>query len=307
VNKEFLIFAFFFVLSGTFWLLSALNETYEREITIPVRLVDIPKNVILSSDTTVLVRMNVRDKGYTLLTYQYGDKLHTVKVNFQNYVKSDGVGTVSTAELQKLLYQQLFNSSKITSLKPDKFEFLFNNGQTKRVPVRLYGKVEPGLSYYLSKIEVEPDSVDVYANQDVLSDIEYVQTVRLNLQNITDTVIKEVGLRKRKGVKYVPLSVKLTACPDVLTEEKADVPVTAINMPAGKVLRTFPGRVSVTFTCGASMFRSIHVGQFKVVADYNEITSKPSEKCNIYLRAMPHGVRNAHLSVSQVDYLVEEQ
>lgn len=306
-NKEFLIFSFFFVLSGAFWLLLALNETYEKEITIPVRLVDIPQNVILSSDTTVFVRLNVRDKGYTLLTYQYGDKLHTVKASFPNYVKKDGVGTVSSAELQKLLYQQLFNSSKITSLKPDKLEFFFNNGQTKRVPVKIYGKVEPGLSYYLSKLEVSPDSVDIYANQDVLDSINYVHTVRLNLVNITDTIIKEVSLHKRKGVKYVPSRVKVIACPDVLTEEKADVPVTALNMPAGKVLRTFPARVTVTFTCGASMFRSIHTEQFKVVADYNEITAEPSEKCNIYLRGIPHGVRNARLSVSQVDYLIEEQ
>lgn len=307
VNREFLIFLFFFAFSGAFWLLMALNETYERELVIPVRLVDIPKNVVLSSDTTTNVRVSVKDKGYTLLTYQYGDKIHTARVSFPAYVKKDGQGLVSAAELQKLIYQQLFSSSRIQSVKPDKVEYFFNYGQMKRVPVRLNGKVEAGLSYYFSKMEIAPDSVDIYANKDVLDSISYMLTARLNIRNITDTVVKDIALRRIKGVKCIPDSVRLTVCPDILTEETAEVPVTAVNMPAGKVLRTFPARVTVTFTCGASMFRSIHPEQFRVVADYNEITAEPSEKCNIYLRAIPHGVRNARLSVSQVDYLIEEQ
>jgi hypothetical protein len=108
-------------------------------------------------------------------------------------------------------------------------------------------------------------------------------------------------------VKYVPENVKVSICPDILTEEKFEVPIVAVNMPAGKVLRTFPSRVTVTFTVGASMFRSIRPEGFKVVADYNEVMENPSEKCNIYLRSVPHGVRNARISFNQVDYLIEEQ
>lgn len=307
INREFLIFLFFFALSGAFWLLTAMNETYEREIVIPVRLVDIPDNVVLSSDTTTYVRINVRDKGYSLLTYQYGDKIRTVKIGFSNYIKKEGVGLVSAAELQKLIYQQLFSSSKIVSIKPYKIEYYFNYGQKQKVPVRLNGVVEPGQSYYFSKMELTPDSVEIYANKSVLDSIRYVLTTRLNVKNVTDTLRRTLYLKRIRGVKIVPDTVHLTVYPDVLTEEKVDVPVTAVNMPAGKVLRTFPGRITVVFTCGASMFRSIHADQFKVIADYNEIVTNPSDKCNIYLRIMPHGVRNARLTVSQVDYLIEEQ
>ena len=34
VNKQFLIFLFFLAFSGIFWLLMALNETYEREFSV---------------------------------------------------------------------------------------------------------------------------------------------------------------------------------------------------------------------------------------------------------------------------------
>lgn len=307
VNREFLVFLFFLALSGTFWLLMSLNETYEKEIEIPVDIVDIPKNVVLTSDTTTSVRIIVRDKGYSLLTYVYGNRIRAVKVKFSSYAQKTGIGVVSSAELQKMIYRQLFNSSRITSVKPDKLEFFFNYGLKKRVPIRLYGRIVPMQSYYISGIYFHPDSVDIYASEDVLDSIKHVDTERLQVFNLTDTLSKEVSLKRVRGVKYIPEKVRITICPDILTEEKCEVPIVSENMPEGKVLRTFPSRVTVTFTIGASMFRSIRPERFRVVVDYNELKNNPSEKCNVYLRSIPHGVKNARIDINQVDYLIEEQ
>lgn len=307
MNREFLIFLFFLFLSGAFWLLMALNETYEKEIEIPVQLVEIPKNVVLTSDTTTIVRVTVRDKGFSLLAYLYGNKINPISVKFKNYAKKTGVGVIPQAELQKIMSRQLFSSSAILSMKPDKYEYFFNYGLKKRMPVRLIGKIIPGQSYYLSKITFSPDSVDIYASREMLDSIKHLNTEPLNIRNLTDTVIKDVALYRIKGVKYVPEKVKVSICPDILTEEKCEVPIEAVNMPEGKILRTFPSRVTVTFTVGASLFRTISPERFKVVVDYNELMAEPSDKCNIYLRSVPHGVRNARLSVAQVDYLIEEQ
>lgn len=307
MNREFLIFLFFLLLSGTFWLLMTLNETYERDVEVQIQLVDIPKNVVLTSDTTTNVRVTIHDKGFFLLSYLYGNKIRPISINFNTYAKKTGIGTISSAELQKIIYKQLFNSSRIVALKPDKFEFYFNYGLKKLVPIRLSGNITPGPSYYLSKILFSPQSVEIYASREMLDSIKYVRTENIKILNLTDTLVKEVSLSKIKGVKYVPESVKISICPDILTEEKFEVPIVAENMPDGKILRTFPARVTVTFTVGASMFRSIRPDGFKVVADYNEVMNNPSDKCNIYLRTVPHGVRNARINVNQVDYLIEEQ
>ena len=307
VNKEFLIFLFFLLLSSTFWLLITLNETYEQEIVIPVHLVDVPKNVVLTSDTTMNVRVTVRDKGYTLLTYKYSKELRPVVLKFKNYAQKTGYGVVTPNELQKLTYQRLFNSSRIVSMKPDKVEFFFNYGLKKRMPVKLVGKITPDISYYVAKVMLKPDSVDVYASREVLDSMKYVTTQPLYIKNLSDTVYREVILTPIRGVKYVPIKTRVAAYPDILTEETIEVPITAINMPEGKVLRTFPSRVTITFTVGASLFRNIKTNAFKVVADYNELVANPSEKCNIYLRYIPHDVKNARININQVDYLIEEQ
>ena len=113
------MFLFFLALSGIFWLQTTLNEVYEREFAIPVSVTGIPKNAVLTSDETDTVRMTIRDKGITLLTYMYGDILKKINVSFKTYSKSNGTGVVTASELQKLVYQQLANGSRITAMKPE--------------------------------------------------------------------------------------------------------------------------------------------------------------------------------------------
>ena len=63
MNKQFFVFLFFILLSAIFWLILTLNETYERELKVPVRIVNIPKNVVLTSPTVDTVRFTIRDNG----------------------------------------------------------------------------------------------------------------------------------------------------------------------------------------------------------------------------------------------------
>lgn len=73
----------------------------------------------------------------------------------------------------------------------------------------------------------------------------------------------------------------------------------------GKILRTFPSKVSVSFT--RSVFKQIRPEDFTVVVDYNDISEHPSDKCNLYIRAIPHGVGRVNLGVKQVIYLIEQE
>lgn len=307
-NREFLTFFFFLVLSTIFWLMTALNETYEREIGVPAYLVNIPKNVVVTSDMEYTVRVTVRDKGFALLAYTYGEGIRPINVNFQSAItRQSGYGVVSSQELMKMINQRFSGSSKIVQVKPDRLDFHYNYGLSRQVSVKMSGHVVPGKSFYLARTRFWPEKVTVYGSKQALDSLRFVKTVPINITNFNDTVLRTVALETIKGVKIVPNTVRIGLYPDILTEENIEVPITAVNMPEGKVLRTFPQRVMVNFIVGASMFRSISPEQFAVVVDYNEIIDHPSDKCSIHLRETPQGVRNARLKMTQVDYLIEEQ
>jgi hypothetical protein len=307
-NKEFLIFLFFLVLSGSFWLFITLNETYEKEFSIPVNISNIPKNVMLTSEDSDTVRITIRDKGITLAAYTYGHRLKNLKVNFGTFAHGNGKGVVPSAELQKLMYQQLANSSRITSIKPDKYEFFYNFGAYKRVPVRWTGRVVPEELYFISKVQYSPDSIDIYASEEKLDSIRTAYTEILNYSNFRDTLKVKARLAKVKGVKMVPDVIDIAFYTDVLTEENIDgVSVTGINLPKGKVLRTFPAKVRVSFVTGVSIFNKLKPEDFVVVADYRELSNHPTEKCKIYLTKSPAGISRAKLEINEVDYLIEEE
>ena len=304
LNKEFLIFLFFLALSGAFWLLMTLNETMEREFKIPMRLTGVPGNAVITGELPDTVRVTVRDKGFTLVTYDF----RPLVFRFSNYADEDeGKGVIPLTDVQKQVLSQMYGSSKLLQVKPGAFDFYFTYGTSKKVPVVFRGKITTNKSYYLAHTEFYPSMVTVYANKQQLDKLQTVEIEPFNYRNLQDTIRQAVKIRKIRGVKIVPPTVRLSVYPDVLTEEAIEVPITAINMPPGMVLRTFPSKVTVRFTIGASLFRTIKPNLFKVVVDYEELAANPSDKCTLQLRSVPRSVSKASLEMDRVDYLLEQQ
>ncbi len=307
VNKQFLIFTFFLFLSGIFWLIMTLNETYEREVKIPTHIINIPKNVVLTSSINDTIRTTVRDKGWVIMSYLYGDQLKAISIPFKNYDRSNGSGVISSSELKRMIEQEMEISTQVVSVKPDHMEFFYNNGERKRVPVRWTGRVIPDQLYFISQVKYSVDSVEVFASHEKLDSINVIYTEPLNHVNFRDSIKLECSLAHAADVMVVPNHVQVSFFTDVLTEETLyDIPVICLNLPEDKSLRIFE-KISVHFVAGVNLVRTLQPKDFVVVADYLEIMHENKEKCNIYLRSVPEGVSRARLSAKEVDYLIEEK
>lgn len=307
-NREFLIFLLFLAVSGIFWLMMTLNETYEKEVKFPIRYVNVPQNAVLTSGESDSIRMNISDKGFSLITFIYSSELPTVDIDFTKYASSDGTGNVSSVDLQRLIEHKLPTSAKITSIKTENFVFYYNYGEKKKVPVRWRGHLKTDPHYFIAKTVIYPDSITIFAPREKLDSIHYIYTRELNYSDIHDTLIVKSELQQLKGVKTIPSSVTIHILTDVLTEETIDsIPVIGINMPQGKVLRTFPSRVSVKIVTGMKNYQAIMPSDICVVADYEQFKDNTSDKCPIRLDKLPEGITRATLQVNQVDYLIEEK
>ena len=307
-NREFLIFLLFLLLSGIFWLMMTFNETYEKEIVLPVRYVNVPQSAVLTSGESDSIHVNISDKGFSLFAFIYSRDSHTIDIDFTKYALPDGIGSVPAIDLQHMIEQLLPTSAKITSLKTEKLVFYYNNGEKKKVPVRWRGHLKTDPHYFIAKTLIEPDSVTIFASREKLDSIHYVYTRELNYSDIHDTLIVTSELQRMQGVKIVPSTVKINIQTDVLTEETIDsIPVVGINMPKGKVLRTFPSRVSVKIVTGMKNYKAIMPSDILVVADYEHFKDETSDKCTLQVKKVPEGVSRATLNVKQVDYLIEEQ
>lgn len=305
-SRELLIFLLFFVVASGFWLIQTLNNDYETELAIPVKLVNVPHNAVLTYEPAGSLAVRVKDRGTVLLNYRLGKTFFPVEIDFKAYKERNNHIRVYASRLEKQIFSQLNLSTKILGIKPDTLDYIYSMGRSKKVPVSFGGTVKAGSQYYISDTICSPESVLVYAPPAVLDTITRVYTEKLFLDNLVDTVQQSITLRSKKGVKFIPDRVSLTFPVDVYAEKTVDVPLTGVDFPSGKVLRAFPSTVQVTFQVGVSRFRQIDADDFLINVSYKELMKLSSEKYKVRLQSWPKNITLMRITPEKVDFLIEQ-
>lgn len=304
LNREYLVFLFLLFLSTAFWAFLTGNNVYEGEMKVCIRLSGCPKNVVLLNSETDSVALTIKDTGWKFFWY-YTVK-HTDKelyVPFADYKQGDVV-TISNAEIQRLLFKQqvLAPTTSITSLKRDAITFRFNMGAHKRVPVRFNGTLNTKSAITI----IQPDSVDVYASDEMLKNIREIRTDTTRYELQQDTIRTEIALEKTRNVKVIPSIVDLTIFRITFVEKTTPVRVECINEPTGKRLSLQTPKVEVRYYVDQKIHDNVNPEMFKVVADYNDVANLVSDKVELKLISAPNYVKNVRLLTTTSDYRIDE-
>jgi len=307
-TKEFLVFLFFLFVSALFWVLQAMNDTIDVEVTVPLQLRNVPKNVMLTTELPSEVKVTVRDRGSSLLHYFRHRELAPVSLDFSRYDNGSVSARVqvSSSDVQKAIQNQLGGGSKVQSIRPDTLEFYYNRGLHRRLPVRITGTITASPQNYLLGVQSEPDSVDVYAPSSILDTLQAAYTQVVDLLDMTNTVTQEISFNSKPGIKYIPSSVKFTVDVDYFTEKTVEVPIIGLNFPGDKQLRTFPSKAKITFRVGSASFKNVTGDSFVLAITYEELLQHAAEKYRLHLKSIPDGVSNVRIVPSEVDYLIEQ-
>lgn len=306
-SREFLVFLFFVLVSSAFWLLQTLDDVYQTEFKVPIRLKNVPKEVVMTSELPEEVRVQVEDRGTVLLNYMLGRTFFPVTFDFSDYTEAGAHVHISSSELAKKISAQLNVSTKLLSIRPDTIDFIYTKGKARKLPVRLRGEITPGRQYYISHIGFHPDSVMAYAPDGVLDTLIAAYTQEVHIEGVSDTLTERVGLRRMKGVKFIPDYNDISVYVDMYSEKTVEVPVVGMGFPAGKVLRTFPSKVKVVFQVGLKNFKSVTEDDFFIGVSYDDVRRVRGEKLPLVVSKSPNCVSHIRIQPSEVDYLIEQQ
>ena len=302
-SREFFLFLFFIFVAAGFWLIQTLDNDYETDITIPVRLRDVPDDVVITSDPVASVKVHVRDKGTLLFNYTMGKVFSPLNIDF---VAGEGSHVqIPSSTFSKMITSQLSSSTQVVSVTPDTLEYYYSTGQAKLVPVRFQGMATAGPRHYLSDTIFTPDSVHVYAPLALLDTIKAAYMEPQEFLGIDDTLRREVHLKSARGVKIVPETSSLTLAVDMYTEKTVEVELHGINFPPDKQLRSFPSKVAITFQCGLRQFNDLTSDDFHIFVSYEDLLKLGNQKYTVRLRNTPKGATNIRFNPAQVDFLIE--
>lgn len=305
-SREFFIFLFFFFVASGFWLLQTLKNDFQTEVSIPVKLRNVSSDVIVTSDIPSALKVTLKDKGTVLLNYLLAQSFYPVSIDFKDYQNKGNQVKVLSWDLDKKISSQLNSSTALIEIKPDTIDLIYVQGKAKVLPVKLLGEVTPSRQYYLTDTIFRPDSVTVYAPDQILDTMQCVYTEYIRLENLSDTLRQNLNLARTRGVKIEPPTTQVTFPVEVITESTLEIPLIPVDFPKDRVLRTFPSRVNVTFQVGINRLRTINPEDFVLLVPYEDIVNNKTDKYRLTLSAIPNGVSHVRIFPQEIDYLIEQ-
>ena len=134
-GRNILTFLVFLAISAVFWLLLALNDDVQQDYNIPVQLEGFPEDVTLLSGYNTTLSVAVKDKGSSLMKYEFGNN-PTMKLNFDDFINTgDTVLTIRASQLNSAVRSIFGNSASVVAMRPDSLKMTYTSNPGIKVPV----------------------------------------------------------------------------------------------------------------------------------------------------------------------------
>ena len=313
-SRQFVTFLFFFLLSTSFWVFQKVNEVYERDFLVPVRLVDVPSNVDVTTAPPNYIHITLRDKGVTLLRYRFMMNFSPLYIHWKDVENSEGHATLRTRDLLKSISAQ-YEGAQLVACRPENIDIYYSYYRKGRtLDVKFQGTVVADSSYTWLDTQFSHPRVMVYGPQHIIDTMQYARLNPVHLSNVKDTLRMHCRFVKVPGVKYVSLdadkrtlsSVRVSIITDRMMDCAVEVPVQGINFPASKVLHTNPAKVRVEYQVGVRDNEKVNASSFVVVARYEDLINLPGNTFSAKPRSTPPGVRRVRVRPEQVEFIIQD-
>ncbi|WNH09704.1 CdaR family protein [Thalassobellus suaedae] len=306
-NKRINVFILFLLSAFVILIFTKLSKDYTNTIIFNIDKVNVPQeNVILNDSNTVLV-ITLKTHGFKWLDYYFSKP--KIKVDFSKDVyKRDSVFIWSKSKAF-LKNTQFDKNVELLNISPDTLVFLYDVNLIKRVPVKLNATIGFAPGYDVSETYVlEPDSVQIIGPNVLVSNINNIETDSVYLSEVRSNLSQTIKLKLPENNKELTFSTKnviLKASVEKFTEGTLKIPVNVINVPPDRSLKFFPKEVNVSYSVSLSNFNSINSTDFKVVCDYNKISSNQSVLIPELVK-IPKLVKNAKINQKHIEFIITE-
>ena len=307
-RKEVLTFLLFVLVSGFFWIVQTSREETASEFMVTLKIENQPQGMVFTTHIPNELKVTITDINSRLLNYSVNDRLTSLSVDFDRYADAIGNFRISAAELQSLLREKLFSSTKITAVSPSLIDARFAVTEGRKFPVLVKGPYIPAENYRMRKLIIQPDSVIINAPNAVLDTLQCVYTVASPHYNLRDTIIETLALDLSLGVKATPAEVKVTVPVTQYVEKVFDnIVVKTQDLPKNKRLLIFPYAVRLSCLVDFHQYRDLTEDDFDVFVSYDSIANADGHHLPIVIRYKDSNtqITNIQTHPQTVEYILE--
>jgi len=308
-RRKVYIFMICFFISTAIWCLIKLSNVYDAEIKYPIKFINIPEKKLIVNEVDSFMVIQVKTTGFNLLEYTYFKKPYLVSIDLTKLYRKTNSNNqeyyLLTSLLQYQIQQQIGKKNQLVSVKPDTLFFVFENSFSKKVPVKLNLDLSFKKQYAIyDSIKFVPDSIIVSGSYNLLKNIEFIETEKKNINNLsanTELTLRLLNNYPKNLINFGEKTVKVILPVEKYTESSVDLPVDLVNDNNHPSIKLFPNKVSVTFLVAMKDFKFINNEEFTAVADY---TKRIDNTLKVYLLRYPSKVRITKIDPDRIEYIL---
>jgi hypothetical protein len=248
-----------------------------------------------------------RATGYKLIkSHLFKRKAHNVTFRQTDMKHYDGdMFYITSTDLQSYSHLIFDAGVSVEYFLSDTLFFRFpyeNFKKVRVVPTSVVSYKEQCMAD--GPLQVEPDSILVYAEPYQLERVNEVYTRPIHFTDLSEDVTGLVGLEKIKDVRFSVDEVRYSLKVKRFVEIEQTLPVKVKNVPGDKMLRVFPSEAIVRIRCNFPLTEDPLRG-LSLVADYEDFVSSISGKCPLRLTGISRSVISHTIEPAYVSGLME--
>lgn len=216
------------------WVMVVSGHEETKEMTVPVRLINIPQSKVAISDFSN-VSINIKGAARLMQSLTNSDVLLDIDVS--GFTDGQSIRRILTSDFKTPL------GLEVSDVNPSELRITLDNVTAKEVRVlpSIIGEVKQG--YMVESITLKPNSITVTGAKTVLSQLENISTMPINLSERNENFVQNVLLKEYEGVtKMHPSSVEVRVKlrENMIEHEFTNVPVECMNLKSNLMVSNTP-------------------------------------------------------------------
>lgn len=294
-GRNWIILVFSLLLAFFMWSIMKLSASYSSYVRYRIEAsTNIPGRSNTAVSTDVLV-IGAKSTGFHIIQNLQGAQGNALLLDeidgkhFHKYREDSDLFYLLPDNIRQKIQDALGADVKVESLATDTLFFEFPVQGNRKVAVVASSAIKYGKQFMpYSEIILKPDSVLIYGDEAVISNIHHVTTQAIKSNDTQHSLSGVVKLNPLKGVRFSQEEIFYSQEVGRFVEHTVNVPVTIGNAPSYANVAIVPQEVTIKYRqpfVGASAYSQ---QDFSVVVEYDEILRKDVVKPNV--ARMPEGI-----------------
>lgn len=232
-NKTLLKILSVFIALGM-WIMVVSGHEETKEMTVPVKLINVSNGKVAIADYP---NVSINIKGAARLMQSLANSDVLLDIDVAAFPNGQSIRRILPEDFKTPL------GLEVVDVKPAELRITLDNITAKDVRVlpSIIGEVKQG--YMVESITLKPNSVSVTGAKSILSKLENISTMPINLSERSENFVQNVVLKDYEGVtKIQPSSVEVRVKlrENMVEHEFTNVPVECMNLKSNLMVVNTP-------------------------------------------------------------------